>query len=366
VFISVKQAIEELRAGKAIIVVDDEDRENEGDFVVLAEFATPEMINFMAKEGRGLICVPITEEKAEQLDLGLMTLNNSDAHGTAFTISIDHAESHTGISAFERSETIIKMLDEGAKPEDFRRPGHIFPLIAKKGGVLKRAGHTEAAVDLATLAGAKPAGVIVEIMNEDGTMARVTELQKIAERLGLGILTIQDLIAYRQQNEKMVTKTIELPLMTEFGEFTAAIYKESLTGQEHIALIKGERLSDSPLVRVQAGNLFGDIFHASGLDGSNLIRAAMRQIEIEGAGVLLYMRQEESLAEKLEALSEGSPPERQLRDYGIGAQILRDLGMKKIRLLSNHPKRVAGIAGFGLEIVETIPLKKEEEHHESL
>lgn len=356
VFISVEQAIEELKSGKAIIVVDDEDRENEGDFVVLAEFATPEMINFMAREGRGLICVPITEEKADQLDLGLMTLNNSDAHGTAFTISIDHAESHTGISAFERSETILKMLSDDAKPEDFRRPGHVFPLIAKKGGVLKRAGHTEAAVDLAILAGTSPAGVIVEIMNEDGTMARIAQLQQIAERLGLGILTIQDLIAYRRNNEKLIKKQVEMPIQTEFGEFRAAIYQEELTGQEHIALIKGDVTSDAALVRVQAGNLFGDIFHASGSDGSKLILGAMQQIERAGAGVLLYMRHEESLADKLKILSEGTLLEQQLRDYGIGAQILRDLGMKKIRLLSNNPKRVAGIAGFGLEIIETVPI----------
>lgn len=357
-FISVEQAIEELKAGKAIIVVDDEDRENEGDFVVLAEHATPEMINFMAKEGRGLICVPITEEKAEQLDLGLMTAHNSDAHGTAFTVSIDHAESHTGISAFERSETILKMLEDGAKPQDFRRPGHVFPLIAKKGGVLKRAGHTEAAVDLAVLAGSKPAGVIVEIMNEDGTMARITELQKIAERLGLGILTIQDLIAYRRSNEKLITKELEMPFPSENGDFRAIIYKEALTGQEHIALVKGDVSSEPTLVRVQAGNIFGDIFNAKGLDGAKYIAAAMQQIDAAGGGVLLYMRHEESLADKLKALSEGTPSEQQLRDYGIGAQILQDLGINSIRLLTNNPKRVAGIAGFGLKIVETVPFEK--------
>ncbi|MFC4411770.1 3,4-dihydroxy-2-butanone-4-phosphate synthase [Chungangia koreensis] len=357
-FIKVEKAIEDLKEGKAIIVVDDEDRENEGDFVVLAEYATPEMINFMAKEGRGLICVPITEEKAKQLDLGLMTAHNSDVHGTAFTVSIDHAESHTGISAFERSETILKMIEDTATPEDFRRPGHIFPLIAKKGGVLKRAGHTEAAVDLAMLAGVKPAGVIVEIMNEDGTMARIAELQNIAERLELGILTIQELIAYRRENEKLVTKEIELPFSTMYGEFQAVIYKEVLTGQEHIALVKGDVTSVNALVRVQAGNIFGDIFGASGLDGNKMIQCAMRQIEQAGAGVLLYVRQEEGLSDKLKALSEGMPPERQLRDYGIGAQILRDLGMNKIRLLSNHPKRVAAIAGFGLEIIETVPIEE--------
>lgn len=356
-FISVEKAIEELRAGKAVIVVDDEDRENEGDFVILAEFATPEMINFMAKEGRGLICVPITEEKARQLNLDLMTAHNSDAHGTAFTVSIDHSESHTGISAFERSETILKMLEDDARPVDFRRPGHVFPLIAKKGGVLKRAGHTEATVDLARLAGAKPAGVIVEIMNEDGTMARIAELRAIAERLGLGILTIQDLIAYRRKNEKLVTREMEMPFPTDYGDFRAIIYREVLTGQEHLALVKGDISSGNVLVRVQAGNVFGDIFNASGLDGSKLIEGALQQIEREG-GVLLYMRQEESLVDKLKVLAEGTPPERQLRNYGIGAQILRDLGINSIRLLTNNPKPIAGIAGFGLEVIETVPIEK--------
>ena len=287
-FHTIEEALEDLKQGKVVIVVDDEDRENEGDFVALADKITPEIINFMATKGRGLICVPITELKAQQLGLQMMTDHNTDSHGTAFTISVDHLSTHTGISAFERAETIVKMMESRSVASEFKRPGHVFPLVAKSGGVLERTGHTEAAVDLARLAGGSSAGVICEIMNEDGTMARVPELRLMAQELNLKLITIQDLIHYRLQQERLVVREAEIKLPTDFGEFRMIGYTETLTGKEHVALVKGEVTPEEPmLVRVHSERLTGDVFGSCRCDCGPQLHAALSQIEQQGRGVLM-------------------------------------------------------------------------------
>lgn len=382
-FNTIDEAIEEIRLGKMIVVVDDEDRENEGDLLMAAEKATPESINFMATYGRGLICVPMTAKRIHALNLEPMVTNNTDPHGTAFTVSVDGCASTTGISAHERAATVEILTNPQSRPEDLHRPGHIFPLKAREGGVLVRAGHTEGAVDLARLAGMEPAGVICEIMNEDGTMARVPDLMEFVEKHELKIITIKDLIHFRRQREKLVEKVESVHLPTDFGDFRAVGYRSLLDGKDHIALVKGEVDDGTPvLVRVHSECLTGDVFHSRRCDCGDQLAAALEKIEQEGRGVLLYMRQEGrgiGLMNKLKAyklqeegkdtveanLALGFPAD--LRDYGVGAQILVDLGISKVRLMTNNPRKIVGLEGYGLQVQERVPMemavKPENEHY---
>ncbi len=373
-FDTIREAIEDIKHGRVVIVLDDEDRENEGDFTVAAEKVTPEIINFMAKHGRGLICLSMTGERLDQLQIPMMVGENTSSYGTAFTISIEarHGVS-TGISAADRACTILTAVDPATRPQDLVRPGHVFPLRARPGGVLERAGQTEAAVDLARLAGLFPAGVICEIMNEDGSMARVPQLKVVAATHGLKMVTVADLIAYRLKTETLVRRVTEAQLPTAFGEFRVAVFENLLDGENHIALIKGEIDPDSPvLVRVQSQSTMGDVFHSLRCDTGEQLRSALRIIHGEGAGVLVYLRQEgrgtglvnevkayalEDLGNRAGTGDEPSGIAADLRNYGIGAQILRELGVSKIRLLTNHPKKIVGLQGYDISILEQVPLE---------
>lgn len=374
-FDTIEDAIADIRAGKMVIVVDDEDRENEGDFVTAARNATPETINFMATHGRGLICAPLTEDRCAELDLELMVRDNTALHETPFTVSVDlkGRGTTTGISATDRSKTMLALIDPETKADHLARPGHIFPLKARNGGVLRRTGHTEAAVDLARLAGFEPAGLIVEIMNEDGTMARLPELRVIAERFGLKLISIEELVAYRMRTERLVQRQVDVKLPTVHGDFDLVAYQQTTTGEEHLALVKGTWAPhETVLVRVHSSCVTGDIFGSCRCDCGPQLHRAMELIEKEGRGVIVYMQQEGrgiGLLNKLKAYKlqeQGADTveanvmlgfDMDSRDYGVGAQILHDLGVRKMRLLTNNPKKRTGLVGYGLEIVENVPIE---------
>jgi 3,4-dihydroxy 2-butanone 4-phosphate synthase/GTP cyclohydrolase II len=371
VFDPIEDALDALRAGELVIVVDDEDRENEGDFIGAAEAITPDLVNFMTKQGRGLLCTAIPPERADTLDLDPMVESNSAFYDTPFTVSVDYRQdTSTGISAADRAKTIRALADPEASPYDFARPGHIFPLRARTGGVLRRAGHTEAAVDLARLAGFESVGALVEIMDEDGTMARVPQLAQRAKALDMPLVTIQDLIAYRMQNERLVDREAEVQLDTAFGTFRVVAYQETLTGDVHLALLKGTWSEEEPvLVRVHSQNVLGDVLTARRETYSEQLAKALLRVEHEGQGAVLYMMQSnhgQGLLSKLNDLERqqaqgGEPVDVSLdmdhRDYGIGCQILRDLGIRRLRLLTNNPRKRIGLGGYGLELVEQTPIE---------
>lgn len=371
----IDEAIEDIKTGKMVVVVDDEDRENEGDLICAAEYVTPEIVNFMTKEGRGVICVPLTEFRCRELNLDMMVAHNTATHETAFTVTVDllgHGCT-TGVSANDRAKTILALANPETKPEDLGRPGHINPLKAKDGGVLRRAGHTEAAVDLARLAGLKPAGVLIEVLNEDGSMARLPELRQFADKFGLKLISIKDLIAYRLSIESLIRRESKVDMPTQWGHFDLIAYSQTNTGDIHIAMVKGEWEPDEPvLVRVHSSCVTGDIFGSCRCDCGAQLHAAMEMVEAEGKGVVLYMNQEgrgigllnklkayklqEEGRDTVEANEElGLPSD--ARDYGVGAQILRDIGVSKMKLISNNPKKRVGLIGYGLEVVECVGIE---------
>lgn len=378
---SIESAVADIQIGKMVIVVDDEDRENEGDFIIAARMVTPEVINFMSKEGRGLICAPLAEDRCDVLGLSLMVNSNTSLHETPFTVSVDllgHGCT-TGISAHDRAKTILALVNPDTKPTDLGRPGHIFPLRAKKGGVLRRTGHTEAAIDLARLAGFEPAGVLVEIMSEDGTMARLPQLEEIARKFNLKIISIKDLIEYRLKRDSLIEEIVRVELPTKYGNFKLVAFNEKSTQREHLALIKGEWQKDEPvLTRVHSSCFTGDILGSLRCDCGEQLHKAMQMVEQEGQGIILYMNQEGrgiGLVNKLKAykLQEEGMDTVQAnihlgfgtdeRDYGVGAQILRHLDVTRLRLMSNNPKKRAGLKGYGLEIVDIVPIEVKSNPH---
>lgn len=374
---TVEEALEDIKKGKLVIVVDDEDRENEGDFVTAARNANPELINFMATHGRGLICTPLVEERCDELGLELMVDSNNSHFDTPFTVSVDLIGEgcSTGISATDRAKTVQALINPETKPKDLGKPGHIFPLRAKAGGVLRRAGHTEAAVDLSRLAGYEPAGLIVEIMNEDGSMARLPELRNIAKKFDLKIITIEDLISYRMKHETLIKEIVQVDMPTKYGDFKLKAFKQTTTGEEHLALIKGTWDKDDPvLVRVHSSCFTGDVIGSLRCDCGDQLYSSMKMIDDAGKGVIIYMNQEGrgiGLLNKLKAYKlqeEGYDTleanlklgfKGDARDYGVGAQILRSVGIRKMKLLSNNPKKRTGLIGYGLEIVDTVPIEVE-------